>query len=197
MVKAKELHRILLQALLAAGKDSTLPMICGVKIESRGGKLWATGTDRFRVHIGYADFEGEEFEAFVPSDALAAVVKLAKGGVRDERTVNVAYVAGDAVEFQFSDGSSSTVKADDVNFPAVRQLFTTDWSSGFEKSAYNGNYVADICKAAKLSVKDAELQWRFDDKGKLTAVADGFVAMLMPMRLPGDSEFSLPDGLSA
>ncbi|HTI24933.1 MAG TPA: DNA polymerase III subunit beta, partial [Kutzneria sp.] len=45
------------QVAIAAGKDDTLPMLTGVRVEFNGGKLTLVATDRFRLAMREFDWE--------------------------------------------------------------------------------------------------------------------------------------------
>ena len=61
-IKAPLFDDLLSGALIAAGKDSSLPVLTCLQLESRDGKLIAAATDRYRLFIGRLAFDTLELK---------------------------------------------------------------------------------------------------------------------------------------
>ena len=79
------------QVSIAAGRDDTLPVLTGVRIEIAGEKLTLASTDRYRLAVRELVWRPEDPEvtgtALVPARTLADAAKaLAAAGAGDERS---------------------------------------------------------------------------------------------------------------
>lgn len=135
------------QVAVAAGRDDTLPMLTGIRVEISGETVVLAATDRFRLAV-------REFTWSAPSDIEAAVLvpaktlaEVAKSGV-DSAEVQLALGAGSAVGREgllgiSSAGKRSTTRLLDAEFPKFRQLLPT------EHSAVATMDVAELTEAIK------------------------------------------------
>ncbi|HET9875010.1 MAG TPA: DNA polymerase III subunit beta [Mycobacterium sp.] len=135
------------QVAVAAGRDDTLPMLTGIRVEITGKTVVLAATDRFRLAVReFAWSASPEIEAavLVPGKTLAEV---AKGGV-DGAEVHLALGAGSAVGREgllgvTSAGKRSTTRLLDAEFPKFRQLLPT------EHNAVATMGVAELTEAIK------------------------------------------------
>lgn len=109
---------------VSVGKDDTLPMLTGVKLEVSEGELTAAATDRFRLSVGSVPVDapaGFTVGRLIPFGVLAAALKR--------------LATGDALTIGFRDGSGSgdpvtfaahhttfALRTLDADFPRFRQL---------------------------------------------------------------------------
>lgn len=113
------------QVAVAAGRDETLPMMTGVRVEADGTSLALLATDRYRLAV--REFEwtpdgGGAWNALVPAKTLVDIAKGAGSG-----TVTIARNDGGPGEgmLGFAAGSRRTTTRllDGGNYPPVRSLF--------------------------------------------------------------------------
>ncbi|MBP7973433.1 MAG: DNA polymerase III subunit beta [Candidatus Nanopelagicales bacterium] len=128
------------QVAIAAGRDDTLPMLLGVRLEIEDDHVTMAATDRYRLAVREFTWNPEQggFEgsALVPAKILADTAKLLAGAKR----VSVAYAPGTSGEGLMGfegDGRRTTTRLLDGEFPKYRQLLPSDSSSvaTVEKSA--------------------------------------------------------------
>lgn len=114
------------QVAIAAGRDDTLPMLTGVRVEMRGSTLTLLATDRYRLAVRELpwspDAPDEDFTALVPAKTLGDTAKTlgSLGG-----TVTIALSRGAAGEgmIGFAGGPRRTTsRLLDGEFPPVRRL---------------------------------------------------------------------------
>ncbi|HLL66601.1 MAG TPA: DNA polymerase III subunit beta [Micromonosporaceae bacterium] len=114
------------QVAIAAGRDDTLPMLTGVRVELEGGKLTLLATDRYRLAVRelawHPDAPDVSMAALVPARTLNDTAKTLGplGG-----SVTVALSRGGAGEgmIGFAGGSRRTTsRLLDGEFPKVRAL---------------------------------------------------------------------------
>ena len=116
------------QVAIAAGRDETLPMMTGVRIELNGTSLAMLATDRYRLAMREMEWNPDDPEislnALVPAKTLNETAKTL-GPLGGE--VVVALAQGNAGEgmIGFAGGTRRTTSRllDGANYPPVRSLF--------------------------------------------------------------------------
>lgn len=164
------------QVAVAAGRDDTLPMLTGIRVEISGEKVVLAATDRFRLAVRELTWAtgagGVEAAVLVPAKTLA---EAAKAGT-DGSEVHLALGSGPNVGKEGllgirSRGKRSTTRLLDAEFPKFRQLLPT------EHTAIATIGVAELTEAIKrvALVADRGAQVRMelaDDVLRLSAGAD-------------------------
>jgi DNA polymerase-3 subunit beta len=165
------------QVAIAAGKDDTLPMLTGIRVEISGDKVVLAATDRFRLAVRELTWStntpGLEAAVLVPAKTLAEVAKSVTTGTE----VHLALGAGEAVGEErllgvSSGGRRSTTRLLDTEFPKYRQLLPT------EHTAVATIGVAELAEAIKrvalVADRGAQVRMSFGDGAlRLSAGADG------------------------
>jgi DNA polymerase III subunit beta len=113
---------------VAAGKDETLPMMTGVRIELNGSILALLATDRYRLAIAEIDWRPDDPQvsanALVPARTLADTAK-ALGALGGDLVLALA--TGDAndgmIGFAAGERRTTSRLLDGANYPPVRNLF--------------------------------------------------------------------------
>jgi DNA polymerase III subunit beta len=116
------------QVAVAAGRDETLPMMTGVRVELNGSNLAMLATDRYRLAMREMEWHPDDPEislsALVPAKTLNDTAK-ALGPLGGE--VTLALAQGNAGEgmIGFAGGTRRTTSRllDGANYPPVRSLF--------------------------------------------------------------------------
>ncbi|WP_173839579.1 DNA polymerase III subunit beta [Mycolicibacterium rutilum] len=164
------------QVAIAAGRDDTLPMLTGIRVEITGEKVVLAATDRFRLAVreltwstASADVEAA---VLVPAKTMS---EAAKAGA-DGGDVHLSLGAGSAVGKEgllgiSSGGKRSTTRLLDAEFPKFRQLLPT------EHTAMATIGVAELTEAIKrvalVADRGAQVRMEFaDDVLRLSAGAD-------------------------
>jgi len=113
------------QVAIAAGRDDTLPVLTGVRLEIDGERVTLAATDRYRLAVRELTWRpgspGATFSALVPARTLADTAKAMAGGVE----VTVALSQGGAGEglMGFTGaGRRTTTRLLDGEFPKYRSL---------------------------------------------------------------------------
>lgn len=118
------------QVAVAAGRDDTLPMLTGIRVEISGNTVVLAATDRFRLavrELTWAAAPGTEAAVLVPAKTFADVAKASSDGTE----VHLALGAGSAVGSDgllgiTSSGKRSTTRLLDAEFPKFRQLLPSE-----------------------------------------------------------------------
>lgn len=118
------------QVAVAAGRDETLPMMTGVRVELNGSTLAMLATDRYRLALREMQWQPDDPEvslnALVPARTLHDTAK-ALGSLGGEVTVALAHGAAGEGMVGFAGGTRRTTSRllDGANYPPVRSLFPT------------------------------------------------------------------------
>jgi DNA polymerase-3 subunit beta len=118
------------QVAIAAGRDETLPMMTGVRIELNGSSMAMLATDRYRLAMRELEWNPDDPEislnALVPAKTLNDTAK-ALGPIGG--AVTLALAQGNAGEgmIGLAGGTRRTTSRllDGANYPPVRSLFPT------------------------------------------------------------------------
>src|SRR3954471_13543747 len=154
------------QVAVAAGRDDTLPMLTGIRVEISGDKVVLAATDRFRLAVRELTWstESEEIEAAGVGPAQTRA-EAAKAGT-DGPDVHLSLGAGSAVGKEGllgirSDGKRSTTRLLDAEFPKFRQLLPA------EHTAIATIGVAELTEAIKrvalVADRGAQVRMEFSE----------------------------------
>jgi DNA polymerase III subunit beta len=121
------------QVAVAAGRDDTLPMLTGVRLEINGDTLTMVATDRFRLAMREFTWQPDESMAaagevavLVPARTLADAAKaLGTAG----STVELSLAPGDGLLGLAGSGRRTTTRLLDAEFPRYRQLLPNEQMS--------------------------------------------------------------------
>ncbi|SFA81296.1 DNA polymerase-3 subunit beta [Amycolatopsis marina] len=118
------------QVAVAAGKDDTLPMLTGMRLEIAGDTLTLVATDRFRLAMREVTWQPAEGLAdaavLVPARTLAEAAKsLGASGA----TVKLALASGEGLLGLSGSGRYATTRLLDAEFPPYRQLLPAQHTS--------------------------------------------------------------------
>lgn len=119
------------QVAIAAGRDDTLPMLTGIRVEITGDKIVLAATDRFRLAVRELSWStaapGVDAAVLVPAKTLAEAAKAVSTGT----DVHLALGSGASVGEERllgirSAGKRSTTRLLDTEFPKFRQLLPAE-----------------------------------------------------------------------
>ncbi|MBC6449223.1 DNA polymerase III subunit beta [Actinokineospora xionganensis] len=193
------------QVAVAAGKDDTLPMLTGVRVEIAGDKLTLVATDRFRLAMREFEWKPsgdvEDAAVLVPARTLAEAAKaLGSSG----RTVELALSPGDGLLGLSGSGRRATTRLLDAEFPRYRQLLPSEQTSAAIISV--APLVEAIKRVSLVAERGTQVRLEFSDGGlRLSAGGDdeGSAEEELPVDFTGDpvtiafNPGYLQDGLAA
>jgi DNA polymerase-3 subunit beta len=118
------------QVAIAAGRDDTLPMLTGVRLEITGDKLTLVATDRFRLAMREFEWTSggdvTDTAVLVPARTLAEAAKtLGTSG----NSVEISLASGDGLLGLAGSGRRATSRLLDAEFPKYRQLLPSEHTS--------------------------------------------------------------------
>ncbi|WP_421843259.1 DNA polymerase III subunit beta [Mycobacterium sp.] len=164
------------QVAIAAGRDDTLPMLTGIRVEISGETVVLAATDRFRLAVRELTWSAlaadVQTSVLVPAKTLAEAVKAGS----DDSDVRLSLGSGTGVGKDgllgiSGNGKRSTTRLLDAEFPKFRQLLPA------EHSAVATIEVAKLIEAIKLVAlvadRGAQVRMEFSDGMlRLSAGAD-------------------------
>jgi DNA polymerase III subunit beta len=159
------------QVAIAAGKDDTLPMLTGVRVEFNGGKLTLVATDRFRLAMREFDWEpADEVDTavLVPARNLADAAKTLGGA---GSTVELSLASGDGLLGLSGTGRRTTSRLLDAEFPKYRQLLPAEHNAA---AIIEVSSLQDAIKRVSLvAERGTQVRLEFSDGGlRLSAGGD-------------------------
>jgi DNA polymerase-3 subunit beta len=143
--------RAVAQVAVAAGKDDTLPMLTGVRMEIDGERLTLAATDRYRLAVRELTWNPAQHSAsglsadvqvLVPARTLSDAAKSLTGD--SELTIALSNTgSGEGIIGFTGTGRRTTTRLLDAQFPPYRSLLPTEFSVTAEVS------VATLTEAVK------------------------------------------------
>ena len=154
------------QVAVAAGRDDTLPMLTGIRLEIDGPRLTLAATDRFRLAVRELEWTpadaGLTTAVLIPARTLADVAKALTSGPE----VTVALATGSAGEgmvgFEGA-GRRSTSRLLEGEFPKYRSLLPSESSSVAEVSTVQ--LVEAAKRVALVAARNAPVRLGFSADG--------------------------------
>lgn len=165
------------QVAVAAGRDETISMLTGIRVEISGSKVVLAATDRFRLAVRELTWSTEspdvEAAVLVPAKMLAEAAKAVTSGSDVHLALGTGSAVGDARLLGMrSAGKRSTTSLLENEFPKFRQLLPA------EHTAMATIAVAELAEAIKrvalVADRGAQVRMEFSvDALRLSAGADG------------------------
>lgn len=172
-VAAEHLAQAVAQVAVAAGRDDTLPMLTGIRLEIDGPRLTLAATDRFRLAVRELEWApGDDMLAastavLIPARTLAEVAKTLGGS----GTVSLALSAGDGMLGVTGGGRRATTRLLDADFPRFRQLIPAEHTSVAVIEV--ASLVEAVKRVALVTDRVAQVRMEFSEDGlRLAAGGD-------------------------
>jgi len=154
------------QVALAAGRDDTLPVLTGVRVEIEGESLTLAATDRYRLAVRTLSWRPADPDlratALVPARTLADVAKALTTGPE----VSVALATGGAGEgmvgFEGA-GRRTTSRLLEGEFPKYRSLLPSDSSAVAEVTT--APFVEAVKRVALVAERNTPVRLAFSADG--------------------------------
>jgi DNA polymerase-3 subunit beta len=174
------------QVAVAAGRDDTLPMLTGIRLEIDGPRLTLAATDRFRLAVRELEWTPEDAglttSVLIPARTLADVAKTLAGA----GPVELALSAGDGMLGITGGGRRATTRLLDAEFPRFRQLIPAEHTTSAIVEV--AGLIESIKRVALVTDRVAQVRMESADDGlRLTAGGDdvGSAEEELPCELEG------------
>jgi DNA polymerase-3 subunit beta len=158
------------QVAVAAGRDDTLPVLTGVRLEIEGEQLTMAATDRYRLAVRTLTWRPEQpglsATALVPARTLAETAKALTGGAE----VTLALATGSAGEgmIGFEGGPATSLRRTtsrllEGEFPKYRSLLPSESSATAEVPTVQ--LVEAVKRVALVAARNAPVRLGFSADG--------------------------------
>lgn len=153
------------QVAVAAGKDDTLPMLTGVRVEIEGSRMVLAATDRFRLAVRRLEWlpvhDDVHTAVMVPARTLSDAAKTLGSSTAP---VYLSFGAGNENLLGIVNGGRrSTTRLLDAQFPKFRQLLPT------QHTALATVAVSPLIEASKrvalMAERGAQVRLEFSEQG--------------------------------
>ncbi|MFC0864455.1 DNA polymerase III subunit beta [Sphaerimonospora cavernae] len=180
------------QVAVATGKDDTLPMLTGVRMEIDGDTVTLAATDRYRLAVRELKWQPEQsaFQAIamIPGRTLAETAK-ALGGTGAEVEIALSSVGGTGegmIGFS-SSGRRTTTRLLDPEFPKYRSLLPTEFSAHADLST--ASFVEAVKRVALVAERNTPVRLTFRGGEVVLEAGSGDEAQAveaLPVEFDGD-----------
>ena len=157
--------RAVAQVVSAAGRDDTLPVFTGIRLEVRGDTISLLATDRYRLAVRTIPWQpvdpGAEANALIPAKLLADV---AKAMAAQELTLALGSTrTGDGLIGFEGGGRHATGRLIDGDFPKVRSLIPVENAITSTVTVDTATLVEAVKRVALVAERTAPVAITFSD----------------------------------
>jgi DNA polymerase-3 subunit beta len=153
------------QVVSAAGRDDTLPVFTGIRLEIRGSTISLLATDRYRLALRTFPWEpadaGVEANVLVPAKLLANVAKAMSG--HDLTLALGSTRTGDGLLGFAGGGRRATSRLIDGEFPKVRGLIPAENAVTSTVTVETAALVEVVKRVALVAERSAPVRLTFAD----------------------------------
>ncbi len=154
------------QVALAAGRDDTLPVLTGVRIEIEGEQLTLAATDRYRLAVRTLPWRPEQADmsatALVPARTLAETAKALTSGPEVLLALSTGGAGEGMIGFE-GGGRSTTSRLLEGEFPKYRSLLPSESSAIAEVPT--GPLGEAVKRVALVAARNAPVRLTFSAEG--------------------------------
>ncbi|MBB4935425.1 DNA polymerase-3 subunit beta [Lipingzhangella halophila] len=200
-------HAAVSQVAVAAGRDDTLPMLTGVRVEIEGDTVTLASTDRYRLAVRELTWTPENpglsAVALVPAKTLAETAKSLTSGAEVSIALSDADSGEGMIGFE-GGGRRTTTRLLDGEFPKYRALLPDSFSSVAE--VQKAEFMEAVKRVSLVAERNTPLRLSFSQERLVLEAGTGDEAQAveaLDAELDGDevqiafnSTFLL-DGLNA
>lgn len=176
-IPAQRFAEAISQVAVAAGRDDTLPMLTGVRVEIEGNRVVLAATDRFRLAVRELEWEPTTSETsgavLVPAKTLSESAKTA--GNEGTGQISLAFGSGSAIGADgilgiLGETKRNTTRLLDAEFPKFRQLLPATHTA--VATIDSAPLLDAIKRVALVAERGAQVRMEFGD-GTVLLTAGG------------------------
>ncbi|QOS59600.1 DNA polymerase III subunit beta [Thermobifida fusca] len=151
------------QVAVAAGRDDTLPMLTGVRIEIEGSTVTLVSTDRYRLAVRELTWTPEDPNvsavALVPAKTLADTAKSLTGGAQISIALSTAENGGEGMIGFEGGGRRTTTRLLEGEFPKYRKLLPESFNSVAE--VQKNEFIEAVKRVSLVAERNTPLRLSF------------------------------------
>ncbi|MFB6718856.1 DNA polymerase III subunit beta [Kribbella sp. NPDC056345] len=165
VVSGEVFARSVTQVVTAAGRDDTLPVLTGVRVEIRGPVITLLATDRYRLAVRSFAWEPNdpdiEADALVPAKVLAGLARTLAG---HEVTLALGSTrTGDGLIGFEGAGRRATSRLIDAEFPKVRKLIPAPGAITRTVTADTATLIEAVKRVSLVAERTSPVRFAFTD----------------------------------
>jgi DNA polymerase III subunit beta len=178
------------QVAVAAGRDDTLPMLTGVRVEIEGERLTLAATDRYRLAVRELSWKPEtpglSHAVLVPARTLLDAARTLTSGPE----LTLALSAADAGEGMMGFGGTgrrTTTRLLDAEFPKYQSLWPASYSARTE--VQTATFIEAVKRVALVADRGTPVRLEFDEGGAVLSAGgedEGRAEEQIPVAYEGD-----------
>jgi DNA polymerase-3 subunit beta len=174
-VSSSVFARAVAQVAIAAGRDDTLPMLTGVRLEIDGDRLTLAATDRYRLAVreinwSPASSAAAEAQVLVPARTLHEAARSLTGEAELTISLSSSSTGGEGIIGFSGTGRRTTTRLLDAQFPPYRTLLPQEFAVTAEVPV--GTLSEAVKRVALVAERGNPVRLQFAD-GSLTLTAGG------------------------
>lgn len=154
------------QVALAAGRDDTLPVLTGVRVEIEGDQVTLAATDRYRLAVRTLPWKPEQpgmsATALVPARTLADTAKALTSGPEVTLALSTGGAGEGMIGFE-GGGRRTTSRLLEGEFPKYRSLLPSESTSVAEVAT--APFVEAVKRVALVAARNAPVRLAFSADG--------------------------------
>lgn len=140
-IESEEFAHAVSQVAIVAGRDDTLPMLTGVRLEIEGDRITLAATDRYRLATRELSWKPELADLahalLIPAKTLETTAKTLTGGAQvtisfSTRSEEIVGFSGGAPRSSGTASRRTTTRLLDAEFPRYQRLWPTEFSATAE-----------------------------------------------------------------
>ena len=192
-IGASDLLDLLSGAIIATGKDYTLPTLTGIQLISDGESLTATATDRYRLITGKVAVKGSPFTILLQNKDAALVISALKPLAKRHDPRPISLELGTRELLVRLPEQTFNFRLLDGTFPPFEHLLASEPADS-GKMAFNCAFLGDFAKiptGAKSGQVPVVFTFHGNSKLVTLTVAHDFIEWrggIMPMRYGKDTK---------
>ncbi|MFQ6396941.1 DNA polymerase III subunit beta [Nocardia sp. KC 131] len=161
------------QVAVAAGRDDTLPMLTGIRVEIEGSKVVLAATDRFRLAVRHIEWQPArtdiETSVLIPARTLSEAAKtLGTSDAPVQLSLGTGSGSGsDGLLGIVNAGRRTTTRLLDAEFPKFRQLLPKEHTS--IATLQVATLTEAIKRVALVAERGAQVRLEFSSEGVMLA----------------------------
>lgn len=203
MLPLADMRDLLTGALVAAGKDDTMPMLAAVHVVLADGTLRAEGTDRYRLMVGTytlpdgAAQDGAAFDVLLPRRDVEALLRsLPKPAPRSQDFASIT-VEGESVTVE-GGAATLTIRALGATYPKVASIMPADMaplSEGFHQITLDPKLLASFDKVPHIRNTGLRMIFTHEHKAvelRLSHDTITWRGLLMPQKTHAEVARTIP-----
>ncbi|MEU8895223.1 DNA polymerase III subunit beta [Nocardia sp. NPDC048505] len=157
------------QVAVAAGRDDTLPMLTGIRVEIEGSAVVLAATDRFRLAVRHIEWKPEqadiETSVLIPAKTLSEAAKTLGASDAPVQLSLGTGAGSDGLLGIVNAGRRTTTRLLDAEFPKFRQLLPKEHTSIATLSV--SALSEAIKRVALVAERGAQVRLEFSTEGLL------------------------------